>query len=179
MQNLNITNEIIPFLANSFFKSEKATFIDNNFLLIGLNCLKKHTNFQYSLLSCISGLDLLYSKQRFGLVYELVSLKFNTRIRVKTYVNEITGVNSITSIFKNADWWEREVWDLYGVYFRDHQDLRRILTDYGFEGFPMRKNYPLSGFIELRYDQNKKRIVVESLELAQDFRAFVFDNPWK
>jgi len=103
MQNLNITNEIIPFLANSFFKSEKATFIDNNFLLIGLNCLKKHTNFQYSLLSCISGLDLLYSKQRFGLVYELVSLKFNTRIRVKTYVNEITGVNSITSIFKNAD----------------------------------------------------------------------------
>ena len=179
MLTLNGTGEIIPFLANSFFKSEKTNFMENDMLLVGLNCLKKHTNYQYALLSCVSGLDFLYSKQRFGLVYELVSLKFSNRVRLKIYVNEITPVNSIMTVFKNADWWEREIWDLYGIYFRGHKDLRRILTDYGFEGFPMRKNYPLSGFVELRYDQNKKRIVVEALELAQDFRTFAFANPWK
>lgn len=103
MLTLNGTGEIIPFLANSFFKSEKTNFIENNVLLVGLYCLKKHMNYQYALLSCVSGLDFLDSEQRFGLVYELVSLKFNHRVRLKIYVNEITPVNSIMSIFKNAD----------------------------------------------------------------------------
>lgn len=130
------------------------------------------------MLSCISGLDFLYSKYRFSLAYELISLKFSNRIRIKIFANEVTPINSVITIFKNADWWEREIWDLYGIYFSGHKDLRRILTDYGFEGFPMRKDYPLSGFVELRYDQNKKRVIVESLELAQNFRSFNFHNIW-
>jgi NADH:ubiquinone oxidoreductase subunit C len=90
----------------------------------------------------------------------------------------MTSVDSIVRIYKNSNWWEREIWDLYGVYFNDHPDLRRILTDYGFEGYPMRKDFPLSGYVELRYDEGKKRIVLESLELMQEFRSFSYDLPW-
>jgi NADH:ubiquinone oxidoreductase subunit C len=111
-------------------------------------------------------------------VYDLLSLTYNSRIRVKVFVNEITSVDSIVKIFKNANWWEREVWDLYGIYFNEHPDLRRILTDYGFEGYPMRKDFPLSGYVELRYDQSKKRIVLEPIELTQEFRSFTYDMPW-
>ena len=87
-------------------------------------------------------------------------------------------MDSTVDIFYNANWWEREIWDLYGIYFNKHPDLRRILTDYGFEGYPMRKDFPLSGYVELRYSQNKKRIIVEPLELTQDFRYFNFETPW-
>jgi hypothetical protein len=130
------------------------------------------------LLSCISGVDFIHSQYRFGVVYDLLSITYNSRIRVKIFVNEITSVDSIVKIFTNANWWEREVWDLYGVYFNEHPDLRRILTDYGFEGYPMRKDFPLSGYVELRYDQSKKRIVLEPIELTQEFRSFSYDIPW-
>jgi NADH:ubiquinone oxidoreductase subunit C len=111
-------------------------------------------------------------------VYDLLSITYNARIRIKVFINETTSVDSIVEIFQNANWWEREIWDLYGIYFNKHPDLRRILTDYGFEGYPMRKDFPLSGYVELRYNQNKKRIVVEPLELTQDFRYFNFETPW-
>jgi len=107
-----------------------------------------------------------------------LSLRFNTRLRVKIYVNEISTVNSITSIFINANWWEREVWDMFGIYFNNHPGLRRILTDYGFESFPLRKDFPLSGYIDLRYDSFKKKIIVEPLELSQSFRTFTFESQW-
>jgi NADH/F420H2 dehydrogenase subunit C len=129
-------------------------------------------------LSCISGVDFIHSHYRFGIVYDLLSLVNNSRLRVKVLVNEITSVDSIVPIFTNANWWEREVWDLYGIYFNNHPDLRRILTDYGFEGFPMRKDFPLSGFVEVRYDQTKKRVVLEPLEFSQEFRTFVYETPW-
>jgi NADH/F420H2 dehydrogenase subunit C len=144
-----------------------------------MNILKLHINYQYKLLSSISGVDFINTNYRFGVVYDLLSLSNNVRLRVKVFVNEITPVDSVVSIFPNANWWEREIWDLYGVYFQNHPDLRRILTDYGFEGHPMRKDFPLSGYVELRYDQNKKRIVLESLEMTQEFRTFTFETPWQ
>jgi NADH:ubiquinone oxidoreductase subunit C len=111
-------------------------------------------------------------------VYDLLSITFNSRIRVKVLVNETTPVPSTVDLFVNADWWEREVWDMYGVYFDKHPDLRRILTDYGFEGHPLRKDFPLSGYVEFRYDESKKRVVGEPVELAQEFRTFTYEMPW-
>jgi NADH:ubiquinone oxidoreductase subunit C len=130
------------------------------------------------LLSCISGVDLIDQKYRFCLSYELLSIVYNIRLRVKIFINEISTVPSLFKIFINSNWWEREVWDLFGIYFINHPDLRRILTDYGFEGHPLRKDFPLSGYIELRYNIITKRIVSESLELSQEFRLFTFEMPW-
>jgi NADH-quinone oxidoreductase subunit C len=130
------------------------------------------------MLSCISGVDFLDKTYRFCVVYDLLSLTYNSRLRVKVFVNEITSVPSSVNVFINANWWEREIWDLYGIYFDKHPDLRRILTDYGFEGHPMRKDFPLSGYVEVRYSESKKRIVVEPLELTQEFRSFSFQTPW-
>ncbi len=178
LKNDNTLENIVPTLAINFFKAEKIVSAISNNILSVLNGSRRHINMQYRTLSCLSGVDFLYSKLRFSVVYELLGLRFFNRLRVKIFVNEITAVDSSTKTFVNADWLEREVWDLYGIYFSGHNDLRRILTDYGFEGFPMRKDYPLSGFVELRYDQNKKRILVEKIELAQDFRHFSFESVW-
>ena len=123
-------------------------------------------------------MDLIGKKYRFCIVYDLLSLTFNTRLRIKTFVDEITTVPTIYTIFINSNWWEREIWDLFGIYFLGHPDLRRILTDYGFEGHPLRKDFPLSGYVELRYDTKKKRIISEPVELAQEFRSFTFEMPW-
>jgi NADH/F420H2 dehydrogenase subunit C len=132
----------------------------------------------YNLLTCISGVDLLGKNYRFSIVYDFLSLLYNSRLRVKIFIDEVSFVPSCMDIYINADWWEREVWDMYGIYFDKHKDLRRILTDYGFEGYPMRKDFPLQGFAELRYDESKKRIVAEPIELTQEFRSFTFETPW-
>jgi NADH/F420H2 dehydrogenase subunit C len=129
------------------------------------------------MLSCISGVDFLGKDYRFSVVYDLLSLTFNTRLRVKVFVNEVTSVPSCVDTFINANWWEREVWDMYGIYFDKHPDLRRILTDYGFEGHPLRKDFPLSGYVEFRYDEAKKRVSGEPVELAQEFRSFSYEMP--
>ena len=168
----------IPFLVYQEYKDESIIVVSHDKLLFSLKCLKLHVGLQYNLLSCISGVDFLSNKYRFSVVYDLLSLTYNSRIRIKTFVNEITPVPTIINTFINADWWEREIWDLYGIYFDKHPDLRRILTDYGFEGHPMRKDFPLSGFVELRYDNIKRRIVVEPIELAQEFRSFTLETPW-
>jgi NADH dehydrogenase (ubiquinone) Fe-S protein 3 len=177
-KNFTTLGDLIPMLSSFPSADEKTLILSHKQLSFSLNCLKRHINFQYKMLSCISGLDLINCKYRFGVVYDLLSLTYNTRLRVKVFVNEITSVNSIVDIYTNGDWWEREVWDMYGIYFNNHPDLRRILTDYGFEGYPMRKDFPLSGYVELKYDQSKKRIVLEPLELAQEFRSFTFEMPW-
>ena len=168
--------EIIPVI--HYISQENILIISNANIFLVLNSLKYHINFQYNLLSCISGVDFLGQNYRFGVVYDLLSITFNSRLRLKIFVNEITPILSVTPIYINANWYEREIWDLYGIYFDKHPDLRRILTDYGFEGHPMRKDFPCFGFIELRYDDNKKRIIVESTDLAQDFRLFKFQTPW-
>ena len=116
---------------------------------------------------------------RFEVIYHLLSLRYNSRVRVRTYTDELTPIDSICELYKGANWFEREVWDMFGVFFRNHPDLRRILTDYGFDGHPFRKDFPLSGYHELRYDDELQRIVQEPLELTQEFRRFTLESPWE
>jgi len=140
--------------------------------------LRDYTNCQFKVLIDICGVDYPEREARFEVVYHLLSIKYNSRIRVKVAVDELTPVDSVVSLFSSAGWYEREVWDLYGVFFSNHPDLRRILTDYGFDGHPMRRDFPLTGHTEIRYDEAEKRIVTESVELAQEFRVFDFASSW-
>ena len=178
MQKFMELKSLAPFLVCNEFKDEKSLVVSINQFLILLTFLKKHLNYQYNLLSCISGVDLFNVSYRFCICYELLSLTFNSRVRIKVFLDEVTSVPSVISLYVNSNWWEREIWDMYGIYFDNHPDLRRILTDYGFEGYPMRKDFPLYGFIELRYDEGKKKVVVEPVELTQEFRSFSFETPW-
>ena len=127
----------------------------------------------------ITALDWLGRDLRFDVVYHLLSPKQNLRIRVKVATDESTAVPSIIEIFPGADWFERETYDLYGIVFDGHPDMRRILTDYGFEGHPLRKDFPLTGFVEVRYDDELKRVVYEPVRLNQEFRNFDFLSPWE
>ena len=147
-------------------------------LLFILQILHKHTLFQYKILSDICVVDFLDKNWRFEVNYILLSLKYNSRIRIKIYTDELTAIDSCTTLYKNACWFEREIWDMFGIFFKNNPDLRRILTDYGFEGYLLRKEYPLVGFFELRYDEVLKKIIYEPLEMSQEFRSFDFKNPW-
>jgi len=168
----------LPIVSTQLLKNEWVITILPEHLLFSMNFIKKHIGLQFSLLSCISGVDFIGKEYRFCISYDLLSLVFAQRLRIKTFLNEITPVTSVVSVFPCANWWEREVWDMYGIFFENHPDLRRILSDYGFEGYPMRKDFPLYGYIELRYDENHKRIVAEPVEFAQEFRYFDFETPW-
>jgi NADH-quinone oxidoreductase subunit C len=127
----------------------------------------------------VTAVDWPSRERRFDVVYHLLSPKHNARIRVKIETDEATPVASVIEVFPNADWYEREIYDLYGVVFAGHPDLRRILTDYGFEGHPLRKDFPLTGFVEVRYDDELKRVVYEPVRLTQEFRNFDFLSPWE
>ncbi|MCA0275199.1 MAG: NADH-quinone oxidoreductase subunit C [Proteobacteria bacterium] len=126
-----------------------------------------------------AGVDYPQRRKRFDVVYHLLSPRQNLRIRVKVSTDEDTPVPSITSVYPGADWFEREAYDMYGILFSGHPDLRRLLTDYGFEGHPLRKDFPLTGFVEVRYDDEQKRVVYEPVELKQEFRNFDFLSPWE
>jgi NADH-quinone oxidoreductase subunit C len=127
----------------------------------------------------ICGVDWPQREKRFDVVYHFLSPRQNARIRLKVMTDETTPVPSITPVFPGADWFEREAYDLYGILFTGHPDLRRILTDYGFEGYPLRKDFPLTGFVEVRYDDDQKRVIYEPVRLAQAFRDFDFLSPWE
>jgi len=127
----------------------------------------------------LCGADFPAREQRFEVVLHLLSPKYNTRVRVKAMTDERTPVPSLTPVFPSADWFEREAYDMYGILFTGHPDLRRLLTDYGFEGYPLRKDFPLTGFVEVRYDDEAKRVVYEPVKLPQEFRAFDFLSPWE
>jgi NADH-quinone oxidoreductase subunit C len=127
----------------------------------------------------ICGVDYPAREKRFDVVYHLLSPTLNARIRIKVATDEQTPVPSAVGIFPAADWFEREAYDLYGILFADHPDLRRLLTDYGFDGYPLRKDFPLTGFVELRFDDQQKRVVYEPVRLAQEFRDFDFLSPWE
>ncbi|PDT11679.1 NADH-quinone oxidoreductase subunit C [Rhizobium sp. M1] len=127
----------------------------------------------------ICGVDWPQRELRFDVVYHLLSPKQNLRVRVKVATDEDTPVPSACAVYPGADWFERETWDMYGVLFTGHPDLRRILTDYGFEGHPLRKDFPTTGFVEVRYDDAAKRVVYEPVELKQEFRNFDFMSPWE
>jgi len=141
--------------------------------------LRDDTACQFKVLVDICGVDYPERDERLEVVYNLLSLKHNQRIRVKLTTDEDQAVPSVTGIFSTAGWFERETWDMLGVFFSDNPDLRRILTDYGFEGHPLRKDFPLTGYVEVRYDDEQKRIVYEPVTLTQDFRSFDFLSPWE
>ena len=144
-----------------------------------LTFMRDDVNCEYTQLMDICGVDFPERERRFDVVYHLLSMKQNMRIRVTIETDEVTPVPSICSVFNSAAWFEREAWDLYGIFFSGHPDLRRILTDYGFEGHPLRKDFPLTGYVEVRYDDEQKRVVYEPVKLTQEFRNFDFLSPWE
>jgi NADH dehydrogenase (ubiquinone) Fe-S protein 3 len=139
--------------------------------------LKNHTYSRFKSLSDLCAVDYPNRLWRFEVVYNLLSIDFSSRIRVKVKVDEVLGVKSIVDIFPAANWYEREAWDMFGIFFENHPDLRRILTDYGFDGFPLRKDFPLSGYLELRYSDSKKKILYEPVQLSQEYRFFEAISP--
>ncbi len=144
-----------------------------------LTFLRDDPQCRFSVLCDICGVDYPDRPLRFEVVYNLLSMTHNLRVRVKLETDEEQAVPSAVGVFSAAGWWEREAWDLFGIYFSDHPDLRRILTDYGFDGHPLRKDFPLTGYVELRYDEDQKRVVYEPVKLKQEFRSFDFLSPWE
>lgn len=144
-----------------------------------MSFLKGNHSAQFTNFTFACGVDVPTRDNRFEVVYSLLSTRFNARVRVRTYTDEVAPIESISKVFEGAEWYEREIYDMYGVWFNNHPDLRRLLTDYGFEGHPFRKDFPLSGYTEVRYDPELKRVVYEPTELAQEFRKFDLDTPWE
>lgn len=172
--------EVIPKHINSIYNDNNTLVleINPNSLLFVLNFLKNHLNSGFKILSTITAVDYPENIKRFEIHYVLLSIKLNFRIRIKVLLEEFDTIESAVPIYKSANWFEREVWDLFGIFFLNHPDLRRILTDYGFEGFPLRKDFPQTGFVEVRYDDEKKYVIYEPLEITQEYRSFDFNSSW-
>jgi NADH-quinone oxidoreductase subunit C len=169
-----------PDVAEKAIAHEELTIrVKREALLRVLSFLRDDAKCQFKLLADLCGVDYPDRPERFEVVYNLLSLKLNQRIRVKVTTDEEHAVPSATGLYRAAGWFEREAWDLFGIYFSDHPDLRRLLTDYGFEGHPMRKDFPLTGYVEVRYDEEQKRVVYEPVKLKQEFRSFDFASPWE
>jgi NADH/F420H2 dehydrogenase subunit C len=160
-------------------KQEVTCIVKADCVVRVIDFLKNHVNAQYRVLIDVCGVDRPDQSARFEVVYHFLSIQYNSRIRIKVAIDEKSSIESITSVFESANWWEREVWDMYGIFFSNHPDLRRILTDYGFDGHPLRKDFPLTGYLEVRYDHEKKRVVHEPVELSQEFRNFEYTSPWE
>lgn len=144
-----------------------------------LGYLRNDPNCRFRQLIDITAADYPERTERFEMVYHLLSMHQNQRIRVKMPVGEDVAVPSVIGLFPNANWYEREVFDMFGISFTGHPDLRRILTDYGFEGYPLRKDFPLTGYVQVRYDDERKQVVNEPVQLTQEFRSFDFVSPWE
>ena len=183
---LNFVNFLIKVIPKFINKNIDIKLEDNSIsittnqknLILLLNFLKNNYLLQFKTLISITAVDYPERPDRFEINYFLLSYKLNKRIIIKVNTNDVIPVPSITNVFSSANWYEREVWDLFGVFFSGHPDLRRILTDYGFEGFPFRKDFPQTGFVEVRYDDQKKYVLYEPVEMAQEFRSFDFISPW-
>ena len=153
--------------------------IDSDNLISSILFLKTNENCRFKQLIDITAVDYPEKEKRFKVVYLLLSHENNLRILINMNIDEKTLVPSITKIFPSANWMEREVFDMYGISFKDHPDLRRILTDYGFEGYPLRKDFPLTGHTEVRYSEEKKKVIYEPVKLDQQYRDFDFESPWE
>ena len=152
----------------------------NQFMLMKVvKILKENEKLKLNQFIDLTAVDYPNKENRFEMIYILLSVEFNFRIIIKFFINENASVDSITNLFPAANWYEREVWDLFGIAFNNHPDLRRLLTDYGFIGHPLRKDFPLSGNVEVKYDLNEKKVVYEPVKLTQSFREFEFESPWK
>ena len=153
--------------------------IDSEDIIDVILFLKTSENTKFRQLVDITAVDYPENDKRFNLVYLLLSHEFNTRIIIQSSINENEVVPTITKIYPAANWMEREVFDMYGINFKDHPDLRRILTDYGFEGFPLRKDFPLTGHNEVRYSEDEKKVIYEPVKLEQNYRNFDYESPWE
>ena len=153
--------------------------IDNEDLLDVILFLKTNKDTKFRQLIDITAVDYLENPKRFKIVYLFLSHEINQRIILNYFINENEVISSLTKIFPAANWMEREVFDMYGIKFKDHPDLRRILTDYGFEGYPLRKDFPLTGHNEVRYSEDEKKVIYESVKLEQNYRNFDFESPWE
>ena len=153
--------------------------ISTNQILDVVDFIKNDEACEFRQITDIAGVDFPDRQKRFDVIYHFLSFKHNSRLRIKIIIGEDESIPSITSIFPAANWFEREAFDMYGIQFKDHPDLRRILTDYGFEGYPLRKDFPLSGNVEIRYDEIDKKIIHEPVNLQQDFRSFDIQSPWE
>ena len=153
--------------------------IDNEDLLDVILFLKTNKDTKFKQLIDITAVDYPENSKRFKMVYLFLSHQFNQRIIISSLINENEAVSSLTKIFPSSNWMEREVFDMYGVKFKDHPDLRRILTDYGFEGYPLRKDFPLTGHNEVRYSEDEKKVIYEPVKLEQNYRNFDYESPWE
>jgi NADH/F420H2 dehydrogenase subunit C len=169
---------LFPWVTTIWIKNEMVVYTSHKHLYQVIYFLKNHTNSLYKTVADTTAIDYPEYQERFEVAYNLLSTSYNSRIRVKTIIDEITPIPSMTSIYQGLNWMERETWDMFGIYFYNHPDLRRILTDYGFDGFPLLKNYPLSGYLEVRYDDEQKRVINEPIEMSQEFRNFDLISPW-
>ena len=153
--------------------------VSSDLIIEALCFLRDDSRSLFKVLTDITAVDYPERSERFEIVYNLLSLKFNSRLRIKVTTDEKKAIPSVSSLYSSACWYEREIWDMYGVSFEKNPDLRRILTDYGFEGHPLRKDFPLTGYVEVRYDDEKKRVVYEPVQLDQEFRSVDFESPWE
>jgi NADH-quinone oxidoreductase subunit C len=167
------------YLANAEAYGELNVTVARESIIATVTALRDHPKGQFINIIDVCGVDYPARDNRFDVVYHFLSPKLNQRIRLKLETDDATPVPSITSIFPGADWFEREAYDMYGILFSGHHDLRRLLTDYGFDGHPLRKDFPLTGYHEVRYDDEQKRVVYEPVRLAQEFRNFDFLSPWE
>jgi len=153
--------------------------IEHTNIVKTLRFLRDEPLLSFTQLIDLCGIDWPEKKERFQVAYNLLSMNNNSRIRVKSFTDNNNSLPSITKLFPSSDWYEREAFDLFGIKFEGHKDLRRILTDYGFEGYPLRKDFPLTGYVEVKYDEEKKRVVYEPVKLEQEYRDFDFESPWE
>ena len=176
----NITNAFQDSDVKILVRNDELTiYVDKEFLLPLMEQLKTHPDFLFRTLIDVTAIDYLGEEQRFQVIYNLLSMHHNQRVRIKVSLSEGDEIPSITDIYTSSDWYEREVFDMYGIKFSGHRDLRRILTDYGFRGHPLRKDFPLTGYNEVRYDEVRKRVVYEPVSLQQEFRNLDFSSPWE
>lgn len=176
----NILPKFCNFVIRKRTKNNELYLILNKEYLFDIAYILKYsTFFQMKSLNDICVVDYPSRFKRFELIYNFISIRYNFRFFVKSYLASNNYVHSLVPLFKSSNWIERECWDMYGVFFLNHPDLRRILTDYGFEGFPLKKDFPLTGYVEVRYDDEKSNIVYEPVEMAQEYRLFNFTSPWE
>jgi NADH-quinone oxidoreductase subunit C len=177
IQSFDFLNSVISDINVSEY--ELSFNIEHTNIVKTLRFLRDEPLLSFTQLIDLCGIDWPEKKERFQVAYNLLSMNNNSRIRVKSFTDNNNSLPSITKLFPSSDWYEREAFDLFGIKFEGHKDLRRILTDYGFEGYPLRKDFPLTGYVEVKYDEEKKRVVYEPVELEQEYRNFDFESPWE
>lgn len=180
IKNNSYLSKICPIKKIVIYNNSEVTLlIKPKFLINILNFFKNHNQCQYKILTYITAVDTIKNKNRFKLIYDLLSIRFNNRLKIKIYINELFTVNSCVTLYSAACWFECEIWDMFGVSFKTNYHLKRILTDYGFEGFPLRKDFPLNGFVEIKFNDTEKKIMNNLIEADQEYRCFNYFSPWE